>query len=63
MRSFALQFLDEKTIEHIEQVNRRKRERPAAQGMAAKVWRAILENLDGDGPRSIANLERAMKGK
>lgn len=27
---------------------------------AAKLWRGLLENLDGDGPRSIVNLERAL---
>jgi hypothetical protein len=31
------------------------------QNWAAKVWRAVLANLDADGPRSIANFERVMK--
>lgn len=62
MRNIALQFLDERTIEHIEQVNRAaQQQRPPAKTWPAKVWRTILENLDGDGPRSIANLERMMR--
>jgi hypothetical protein len=28
----------------------------------ARAWRGLLENLDGDGPRSLAAFERAMSG-
>ena len=61
MRNFPLQFVREETIEHIAQVGSVRREEMKAGGWAAKLWRAIMENLDGDGPRSIANLERAMR--
>jgi hypothetical protein len=63
MRNLPLQFVDERTIQHIEAMHSRQRTNPApVRNWLGRVWQAILENLDGDGPRSIANFERAMKG-
>jgi hypothetical protein len=63
MRNLPLQFIDEKTIGHINTVARRRSSAPVhAKNWMMRVWRTVLANLDGDGPRSIANFERVMRG-
>jgi hypothetical protein len=70
MRNVPLPVLDERTLDHINRVNRRTHARRDALGsikgnksLVARIWRFLLDNLDGDGPRSVANLERVFRGR